>query len=93
MVGDKGYGTDKLRSHWQEQGIGVCVPPKRNRLVQHAYDTALYRTRHKVENLFCRLKDHRRLSLRLDKTQTSFQAFACLAAALRNLKPKISSCP
>lgn len=39
-----------------------------------------------VENSFNRLKDHRRLSLRLDKTETSFQAFACFAAALMNLK-------
>ena len=53
MVGDKGYGTDKLRTHWQARGIGVCIPPKSNRLVQHPYDKALYRTRHRVENSFC----------------------------------------
>ena len=61
--------------------------------MQHAYDTALYRTRHIVENSFNRLKDHRRLSLRLDKTDTSFRAFACFAAALMNLKLKLKLCP
>lgn len=46
-----------------------------------------------VENSFCRLKDHRRLSLRLDKTETSLRAFACFAAALMNLKLKPKLCP
>ena len=93
VVGDKGYDTDALRAHWRTQGVGVCIPPKRNRLVKHAHDAALYRTRHMVENSFCRLKDHRRLSLRLDKTETSFRAFACFAAALMNLKLKLKLRP
>ena len=89
VVADKAYDTDTLRDHWRAQGISTCVPPKCNRLVQHAYNEALYRTRHMVENSVCRLKDHRRLSLRLDKTETSFRAFACFAAALMNLKLKL----
>ena len=93
VVGDKGYDTDKLRAHWQARGIGVCIPPKSNRVVHHLYNKVFYRTRHMVENSFCRLKDHRRLSLRLDKTDTSFRAFACFAAALMNLKLKIKLCP
>ena len=27
VVGDKGCDSDKLRDHWQAQGIGTCVPP------------------------------------------------------------------
>jgi transposase len=84
VVGDKGYDADALREHWCRRGIAVCIPSKRHRLVQHRHDEALYRTRHIVENAFCRLKDFRRMSLRLDKTATSFRAFACLAAALMN---------
>ncbi len=44
MVGDKGYDSDKVWEHWRARGIGVCVPPKRNRLVQQEYDTGFYRT-------------------------------------------------
>ena len=84
MVGDKGYDSDKAREHWRGRGIGVCIPPKRNRLVQHWYDKGLYRTRHLVENSFNRLKDFRRLSLRLDKTDTSFRGFLAFAAAILN---------
>ena len=93
VVGDKGYDADGLREHWRGRGIGVCVPSKRNRLVQHACDEALYRTRHMVETSFNRLKDFRRMSLRLDKTDTSFRAFACFAAAVLNWRLKIKLCP
>lgn len=70
--GDKGHDSDKAREHWRARDIGVCVPPRSNRFAKHWYDTGLYRTRH----LFNCLKDFRRLSLRLDKTDTSFRAFA-----------------
>jgi len=93
VVGDKSYDSDKLRGHWRAQGIGACNPSRRNRLAQHAYDAALYRTQRMIENSFCRLKDHRRLSLRPDKTDTSFRAFACFAAAPMNLKLKLKPCP
>ncbi len=89
VVGDKGYDSDKAREHWRAGGIGVCVPPKRNRLVQHWYDMGLYRTRHLVENSSNRLKDFRRLSLRLDKIDTSFRAFA----AFLNWRLKVKLCP
>lgn len=72
VMGDKGDESARLRGHWQTLGIGMCVLPRRKGLIQHAYDKALYRTRHRVENSFNRLKDFRRMSLRLDKTDTSF---------------------
>ena len=93
VVAGKAYDADTLRGHRRAQGIGVCVPPKSNHLVQHACNEALCRTRHMVENSLCRLKDHRRLSLRLDKTETSSRAFACFAAALMNLKLKLKLRP
>ena len=93
VVGDKGYDSDKAREHWRACRIGACIPPKRNRIVQHWYDTELYRTRHLVENSFNRLKDFRRLSLRLDKTDTSFRAFAAFAAAILNWRLKVKLCP
>ncbi len=92
VVGDKGYDSDKAREHWLGRGIGVCIPPKRNRLVQHWYDKGLYRTRHLVENSFNRLKDFRRLSLRLDKTDISFRGFLAFAAAILNWRLKVRLC-
>jgi len=45
--------------------------------VQHAYDAALCRTWHMVENSFCRLKDHRRVEdMRLPDTPPKREAYA-----------------
>lgn len=92
VVADKGYDADSLRGHWRTCGIEACVPPRRNRLVQHWHDEDLYRTRHMVENSFNRLKDFRRLSLRLDKTSASFRGFAALAGAVLNWRLKVRLC-
>jgi transposase len=50
------------------------------------WDPALYARRHKVENLFSRLKDWARIALRRDKTRRSWMGFAHLAAAIINLR-------
>ncbi len=84
VVGDKGYDSDKMRQYWRGRGIGMCIPPKRNRIVQHWYDNGFYRTRHLIRNSFNRLKNFRRLTLRLDKTDTSFRGFLAFAAAILN---------
>ena len=96
VVADKAYDSRRrcaaTGGHAGHQR--VCVPPKCNRLVQHAYnETASTEPGTWSRTPFCRLKDHRRLSLRLDKTETSFRAFACFAAALMNLKLKLKLCP
>ena len=46
-----------------------------------------------MENSCRHLKHHRRLSPRLDKTDTRFRALACSAAALMNPKLKLKLCP
>lgn len=93
VVGDKAHDADKLRAHWQALGVGGRIRPKRDRTVLHPCDKALCRTWRIVENSFRRLKYRRRLSLRWDKIETSFRAFACFAAALMNLRLKVKLCP
>lgn len=83
---------DKAREHWRERGIGVCGQPKRNRLVLYRYDAGLYRTWHVVENLFNRLNDFRRLSLRLNEINAGIRAFAAPAAAILKRRLKVRLC-
>jgi len=40
-----------------EHGIEVVIPAKRNRKVPIPHDRERYRTRHRIENFFCRVKD------------------------------------
>jgi len=56
--------------------------PCRSRKVQYAYNIALYRQRHKVENLFAKLKDWRRIATRYDRCAHTFFSAICIAAAV-----------
>ena len=46
-------------------------PPLRHRKVQHHYDKQLYRQCHKIENIFARIKDWRRVAARYAHTLMS----------------------
>jgi len=46
----------------EARGIEPCIPSSRSRKIPYAYDTALHRQRRKVENLFAKLKDWRRIA-------------------------------
>jgi len=42
----------------------------------------MYKWRHLIENFFCKLKEFKRIAMRADKTDKSFSAMICLAAAI-----------
>ncbi|WP_410001546.1 transposase [Rhizobium leguminosarum] len=44
-------------------------------------DFKVYKDRNRIERMFNRLKQFRRIATRYDKTRTSFEAFLSLAAA------------
>ncbi len=57
MLGDKGYDADWFRNALIKRGIVPCIPSKANRKLPIAHDQTLYRQRHKIENMFGKLKD------------------------------------
>jgi len=57
LLGDKGYDADWFRAALADRGIQPCIPSKSNRKVQIPYERSLYRQRHKIENMFGKLKD------------------------------------
>jgi putative transposase len=82
LLGDKGYDSDWFRNALIARGITPCIPPTANRKVQHAYDKQLYRQRHKIENLFARLKDWRRIATRYDRCAHTFMSAITIAATV-----------
>ena len=60
--------------------ITPCIPGKKNRKQQIDYDEVLYRQRHKVENMFGKLKDWRRIATRYDRCAHTFMAAIKIAA-------------
>ena len=82
MLGDRGYDADWFREALAERGIAACIPSKVNRKVQIAHDQVLYRQRHRIENMFGRLKDWRRIHTRYDRCAHTFMSAIALAAAV-----------
>ncbi len=74
LLADKGYDSNQLIDLAKEQGMSVVIPPKKNRLEQRAYDKALYKHRHLVENAFMHLKRWRGIATRYAKNTASFLA-------------------
>ncbi len=61
LLGDKGYDADWFRKALAERGIAACIPSKSNRKIAIEHDRVLYRQRHRIENMFGKLKDWRRI--------------------------------
>tara|TARA_R110002074_G_C12486390_1_gene661391 strand:- start:935 stop:1258 length:324 start_codon:yes stop_codon:yes gene_type:complete len=80
MIGDKGYDSDEYRAALKAKNITPCIPPRKGRKLPAHFDKQLYRQRHKIENLFARLKDWRRIHTRYDRCAHTFMAAITIAA-------------
>ena len=80
LLGDKGYDADWFRQALTERGITACIPSKSNRNAPIEHDRILYRQRHRIENMFGRLKDWRRIHTRYDRCAHTFMSAICIAA-------------
>jgi transposase len=82
LIADRGYDADWFRAALRTKGITPCIPTKRNRKIQVEYDKTLYRQRHRIENMFGRLKDWRRIAMRYDRCAHTFFSAICIAATV-----------
>jgi len=80
MLGDKGYDSDAYRAALIKRGITPCIPPRAKRKRPATYCKTLYKQRHKVENMFARLKDWRRIAMRFDRCAHTFLSAIQIAA-------------
>ena len=62
--------------------LTACIPSKVNRRVAIPHDAVLYRQRHKIEIMFRRLKDWRRIHTRYDRCAHTFFSAICIAASV-----------
>ena len=82
VIADTSYDSNTNRTYYAEKGIAVVIPNRPNRTEPLPLDEAYYRDRNKIERFFGRMKQHRRLATRYDKTVVSFLAFWHITAAL-----------
>ena len=79
LLGDKGYDSLAFREALKDRGIEPCIPPRKNRKIQFRYDKALYKQRHKIENMFGWIKDWRRVGTRYDRCAHTFMSAIFIA--------------
>ena len=82
LLADKGYDADWFRAALAKRRITPCIPSKANRKTAIPHDAVLYKQRHKIENMFGRLKDWRRIHTRYDRCAHTYFSAICIAAAL-----------
>ena len=82
LLGDKGYDSNRFRDAQTERGIAPCIPSSKSRKGPLPYDRVLYRRRHRIENMFGRLKDWRRIAMRYDRCAHTFMSAVCLASSV-----------
>ncbi len=82
MLGDKGYDSDAYRAALVDCGITSCIPPRAKRKHPATYCKILYKQGHKVENMFAKLKDWRRIAMRFDRCAHTFLSAIQIAAVV-----------
>lgn len=82
LIADRGYDADWLRAALADRGIVACIPARRGRRTTIQHDPSLYRLRHRVENMFARLKDWRRVATRYDRSADLFLSAIALASTV-----------
>ena len=82
LLGDRGYDADWFRRALTTRGITPCIPSKSNRKIAIPHDRALYRQRYRVENMFGKIKDWRRVHTRYDRCAHTFMSAICIAATV-----------
>jgi transposase len=82
LIADRGYDSNWFRNALSEKGIEPCIPSTKNRKQPIPHDAQRYRRRHKIENLFAKLKDWRRIAMRYDRCAHTFFSAICIAAAV-----------
>ena len=86
LIADKAFDADWIIETLNERGAKIVISQHQRRTNPLEIDRDLYQWRHLIENLFCKLKEFKRIATRSDKTDESYAAMIYLGAALLNAK-------
>ncbi len=83
LLGDRGCDADWFREALKDKGIRACIPGRKQRKKPVKYDKRRYKRRNRIEIMFGRLKDWRRVATRYDRCLKVFLS----AIALHFMSP------
>jgi|TARA_B100000315_G_C14141684_1_gene391616 transposase len=82
LIADKGYDSNWFRHALAGLGIEPCIPGRSGRKEPVEYDEQAYKLRNRIERMFGRLKDWRRIATRYDRCAHAFMSTIAIAATV-----------
>ena len=80
LLADKGYDANHFQRLLAERGTEAVIPSTASRRAPIPFDTLAYKAGNRVERMWCRLKDFRRIATRYDKLARNYLSGTYLAA-------------
>jgi transposase len=82
VIADKGYDSKAVVGAIEGRGGEAVIPSLKNRAQPRAIDRERYKDRNLAERFWSKVKQHRRVATRYDKTDRNFLSFVLLASIL-----------
>jgi len=82
LIADKAYDANALRTLLRERGAEAVIPSTTSRRSPIPYDQEAYRQRNRIERMWSRLKDFRRVATRYDKLARNYASAVHIAATV-----------
>ncbi len=82
MLADRGYDADWYRDALQAKGITPSIPRRKSRAIPIKYHKRRYQSRSRIELMFGRPKDWRRVATRYDRSPAVFLSTIAIAATV-----------
>ena len=82
LLADRGYDADWFREALKDKGIKPSIPGRKSRGKPIKHDKRRYKRRNRIEIMFGRLKDWRRVATRYDRCPKVFLSAVALAATV-----------
>lgn len=86
LAADRAFDGDAQRGDLIDRDIAPVIPNRKNRADPWPFDEVAYRDRNRVERLFAKLKQYRRVATRYDKLKKTFLGFVHLALGFIRLR-------
>jgi transposase len=82
LLADRGYDAGWFREALLDRGTKPCIPGRKSRDRPIRHDKRRYKRRHRIEMMFGRLKDWRRVATRYDRCPVVLLSAIALAATV-----------
>ncbi len=84
LIADKAFDANWIVEAMNARGAQIVISQRPQRLQPLDIDDEIYKWRRLIENFFCKLKEFKRIALRSDKTDESFEAMIYACSAIIN---------